>query len=129
MHKYVLFVGDKPSKKNKNKDVAFVGTKSYKTLLDWIYQLDVSIMDAFMCNTTDSFDKYSEGYEVNTGGHTLWIHDKDAIIALGENASKHLSSLGIGHFVMPHPSGLNRKLNDKKWLKKKLKECKRYIHK
>ena len=39
----IYFIGDKPSKKNIDKNVAFVGTRSYKTLLDWIYRMNLNI--------------------------------------------------------------------------------------
>jgi len=38
-------------------------------------------------------------------------HDK--VVALGLVVSKHLDKLGIQHFRIPHPSPLNRRLNDK----------------
>jgi len=41
---------------------------------------------------------------------------------------KTLKSLGCEHFLMDHPSGLNRKLNDEKYVKSILKACKDYIH-
>ena len=39
----IYFIGDKPSKNNIDTEVAFVGTRSYKTLLDWIYTMNLSI--------------------------------------------------------------------------------------
>lgn len=35
------------------------------------------------------------------------------VVALGVETSKILSNLGVPHIQLPHPSGLNRKLNDK----------------
>ena len=34
------------------------------------------------------------------------------VVALGAVASRALTEIGINHFRMPHPSGLNRQLND-----------------
>jgi|TARA_A100001388_G_C28769974_1_gene503210 hypothetical protein len=52
----------------------------------------------------------------------------DKVIALGNVASEALSKIGVEHFKLPHPSGLNRKLNDKKYVNKVLKECYEYCN-
>jgi len=51
----------------------------------------------------------------------------NTVLALGNFASEMLGILNINHYMMPHPSPLNRKLNDKKWVAQMLKECSRYI--
>lgn len=38
--------------------------------------------------------------------------DYHAIVALGRFPSEVLTSIGVWHFKFPHPSGLNRQLND-----------------
>ena len=124
----VIFVGDQASAKNINPDVAFVGTQSYKRLLEWIWELDLDINDLALCNKNQVF-----GYTtctarfIQTPATFVDIMAGDAIIALGNAASKKLSDLNLSHFVLPHPSGLNRKLNDKKYVKKILRECKKWI--
>lgn len=124
----IIFVGDEPSKKNINPEIAFVGTKSYKTLLDWIYRLNVSINDVIICNKED-IKTYGEGrfYTVEVPGLYADIEEEDKVISLGKNSCKFLNDVKLSHFSMPHPSGLNRKLNNKKWLDSKLKECKSWI--
>ena len=49
------------------------------------------------------------------------------VIALGNTASKALNKLKIKHFKLPHPSPRNRLLNNKKFITKQLKECRKYI--
>ena len=49
------------------------------------------------------------------------------VIALGGFASAALKKIGIEHFTMPHPSGLNRKLNDRDYELKMLRDCHEYI--
>lgn len=118
LHKPVIFVGDKPSRSNIDPEVAFVGTRSYKTLLSWIADMDVDVYVTMFINTTDElFHNYVSGY-VTTG----------KVVALGEAASEALDAVGVIHFTLPHPSGRNRKLNDKKALKEQLKACKAYIY-
>jgi hypothetical protein len=52
-----------------------------------------------------------------------------SVIALGGEASKRLNELGVKHFKLPHPSGLNRKLNDKQEISRLLYRCKKFIYK
>ena len=49
----IYFIGDKPSKNNIDSTVAFVGTRSYKTLLDWIYKMNLSINKICLYNADD----------------------------------------------------------------------------
>ena len=50
------------------------------------------------------------------------------VIALGNVASDSLKKINVEHFKMPHPSGLNRQLNDKQFEKNKIKECYNYLY-
>jgi hypothetical protein len=119
----VYFVGDKPSSKNKESSVAFVGTKSYKKLLTWIYNLDLDLNHVYTCNKDDIADNFT----VEVPGLFTEIDEEDSVIALGEASSKRLDKIGLKHFKMPHPSGLNRKLNNKEYELQMLKQCKEYI--
>jgi G:T/U-mismatch repair DNA glycosylase len=49
------------------------------------------------------------------------------VIALGGFASKALSRAKVDHYILPHPSPLNRKLNDKNYETKCLRECKEWL--
>jgi len=44
----IIFVGDKPSAKNLDPEIPFVGTQSYKKLLEWIWEMDINISDVFI---------------------------------------------------------------------------------
>lgn len=113
----VLFVGDKPSKHNLDPDVAFEGTRSMTTLLTWIEFLGLSLGEYRIINRNHpSFET------------TINLFNDCAIIALGEEASKALNAIEEPHFKLPHPSGLNRKLNDKAYILAILRECKYYIN-
>jgi uracil-DNA glycosylase len=50
------------------------------------------------------------------------------VLALGNFASAALDRLSIAHFQLPHPSPLNRKLNDPSYEKTVLRECYNYLH-
>lgn len=112
----ILFVGDKPSKKNINSRVAFVGTRSYKTLLEWIYYLDVDITEAMTCNRVDPW-----------ATNDVIVADK--VIALGKEAERFVASIRDDYFALPHPSGLNRQLNDDLYVRRVLRECKEWLKK
>ena len=143
----IIFVGDKPGRKNVSPDVPFVGTQSYKRLLEWIWRMDIDITDVKTANTTD--------FARRVGVNNLLTSPK--IIALGKSAKKHLDNLKLEYrmegglypipgrpykptqialrhipldvFELPHPSGLNRKLNDEEWLNQQLQECKKWLKK
>lgn len=111
----VLFVGDCPSKHNNSADVAFVGSKSGKTLDVWANFLGVN----YHAVNSDDMDKllvslrYAE--RIN-----------QPVIILGNKAESRVDKLCKNHglvlykYKLPHPSGLNRKLNNKEWLKDQL---------
>lgn len=120
----IWFVGDKPSKNNVNIYIPFVGTQSYKKLLEWIWFMDIDISGAKLCNSTDH-DLYSslENFKSYNGFFPK-------VIVLGNNAENKIKQLPgrIPYFKLPHPSGLNRILNDKKRIKELLKDCKDFIN-
>lgn len=53
------------------------------------------------------------------------IANANIIVALGNKASEALKD--IPHFKLPHPPGLNRQINNKEYIKSKLKAYKMYI--
>lgn len=115
----LLLVGDKPSKKNQNPEIAFLGTQSYKRIEKWLQQILSEEAEVIMINRIDP--DFSQ--------HLIYasLHHY-RIIALGEEAAKALNEGGItNYFKMPHPSGRNRKLNNKKYEKEILQKCKLWI--
>lgn len=108
----VIFVGDEHNKKNFQNDVAFIGSKSYLKILSWIYQLDLMTHQVFLYNRDEVYD----GMQTNS-----------RIIALGNNAAAECERQKFKYFKLPHPSGRNRKLNDKAYEKTILKECYKWI--
>lgn len=126
----VIFVGDAPSSKNNSPEVPFVGTQSYKRLLEWIWELDVDLNHVVLANKRNvkkNDGKVWEFISIDLPGYYVGIGSEDKFIALGKNASEYLKDLKIEHFTLPHPSGRNRVLNDSKKTRKILKECKEYL--
>lgn len=108
----ILLVGDKPSKHNISPYIAFVGTKSHKTLLEWC-----NIMHFKMPEFANRIDLDINARLVKAKLFAI------PVVALGNESARFLAKTGIEFFKLPHPSGLNRKLNDKLWLFAKLHEC------
>lgn len=112
----VVFVGDCPSRLNKDPDVAFIGSKSETVLMDWIKKIGPK--ESFLINShTEALvrvvsDYYSHG---------------EAIVALGQRASDRLTKAGIPHFKLSHPSPRNRLNNDKKFVDDQIKRCQNYL--
>ena len=122
----ILFVGDKPSAKNKDPEIAFVGTQSGKRLLSWVAHFEIDINHVKWCNRADlTWKKYGMGY-LTIKGKTDVIFPEDKIVYLGVNAAK--GGRKVNSFNLPHPSGLNRLLNDEEWLEGELNKCKEWLH-
>ena len=51
----------------------------------------------------------------------------DKIISLGSFVSTALNKIGVAHYSMPHPSPLNRLLNDKDYERTVISKCKEYL--
>lgn len=112
----IVFVGDKPSKYNKDPKVPFIGARCEKRLMEWIKYLNVSDYDIINRSDTALFLAYKVVIDMH----------QYPVVAFGNNASKALGS--IKHFKLPHPSGLNRQVNDKEFIKSKLNECKKWLN-
>lgn len=128
MNNVVLFIGDEPSKSNIDSETAFVGTKSYSRLLGWIDAMNLSVNNIYLQNREDFiFINYWEdqGYFEYSTKEGLFVVDK--IVALGNKAEKFCNSQDLECFKLPHPSGKNFKLNDKKFVKDILSKCRSYI--
>lgn len=65
--------------------------------------------------------------DVDTSFVRSFAEGYDKVIALGNFASQALKRAGVQHYVMPHPSPLNRKLNDREYEMNCLKECKEWL--
>lgn len=112
----VVFVGDEPSKKNVDPDIAFVGAACFKTLTWMIAYISA---DYYLCLNSDSIDDRAKIKKLYDNGFK--------VVALGVMASSKLKSLGIEHYMLPHPSGRNRRLNNKYHILMKLERAHQYV--
>tara|TARA_Y100000592_G_C5403034_1_gene284138 strand:- start:630 stop:1064 length:435 start_codon:yes stop_codon:yes gene_type:complete len=121
--KKVLFVGINPSptpyEKYRKKKLT-----TRTRFNEWCDYLKLGCVGFVNCiSTRGDYTKSMIDYDTlkkSTRGH-------DKIIALGNFPSDALKKIGIKHFKLPHPSPLNRLLNDPNYTKKTLRKCKRYI--
>ncbi len=126
LHGLVYFVADAPTEKNLSPTVPLVGTDSYKTLLKWLGEMNVDITRVRLYNQCDGpFNSPLSQMTLNKAVELQQIK----VIALGKKAASYLAKVGINEFfLLPHPSGLNRLLNDEKYVNLKLGACKAYIY-
>lgn len=127
----VLLVGQNPSRHNLDPKVAFKGSKSFKVIEDWVQEMSL-IESAYMI--VNAFPKVNQTYKkkdielaVDRINHYMKIVKPNKVVALGRMAAKVLKKANIDHFELPHPSGLNRKLNDVEWLQEELNKAREYI--
>lgn len=112
----ILVVGLNPSRKHGK-------SPTLKALYAWLDYFDVRFV---------SFINLYEGYEIiGSSSQAAYIRDiskeYDRVLALGQSVSSALSVMDIHHFTLPHPSGLNRQMNDKKYVHDQLEACKNYL--
>ena len=117
----VLVVGMNPS----GRDLKHKKGPTLDKLEKWMNQLDVHHF-SFM----NTFDEPGETRITRVNFKRLKTVTKQykKIIALGGFVSTTLNSIDVKHFKMPHPSPLNRLLNDKSYEEKVLSECKDYLN-
>jgi uracil-DNA glycosylase len=129
----VVFVGSNPAQLSPDPLTAFAGTKSGKRLALWI--AEIGVVGADVINVSSI---------VTPGNRPLKVSEFDleslrrnlsrdpmgyrrAVVALGKTASLALRKIGMDHFVLPHPSGRNRQLNDSTYVEAQLALCREYI--
>lgn len=126
LHKLVYFIADRPTKDNISPEIPLVGTGSYRTLLEWIGLMNVDITRVRLYNQSDNpFNNIMAKISLNKAIELKQI----AVVALGQKAATYLKKTGIvNYFTLFHPSGKNRLLNDKNFVKLRLEACQKYIY-
>lgn len=117
----VVFVGDKPSKLNINCNVPFVGAKCFKRVLDWI---KIIAPDFYVCYNVNQH----WGLDKRALNDIIDLHEAGfKVVALGLKAHTALDERGVPHYELPHPSGLNVKLNNREYVDTCLNNAKSYV--
>jgi uracil DNA glycosylase len=117
----VLVVGMNPSSKPTLNGKA---NATFKKLESWMDRLGVHYF-----SFVNTFDDPSQAQHSKVDYNRLvqLAQSYDKIIALGNFVSNSLNRVNVTHFKMPHPSPLNRLLNDKTYERNMIKKCKEYL--
>jgi uracil-DNA glycosylase len=129
----ILFIGSNPSAAAKTYNPFCKSTKSGQILGEWISK---SCPDEFhsACNISDNPTESNRPLTSKEIRDSLpRLLDKintirpDRIVTLGRTAERALTLLRFDFYAMPHPSGLNRQLNDPKFVEEKIKGLREYL--
>jgi hypothetical protein len=115
----ILILGVNPSSGKPNKTSATI-----QRLNRWMDFLHVKHYS--FTNVIHTTGKYTQDL-VDFEALRTFTTDANKIIALGPFVSKSLNRAHINHFTLPHPSPLNRQLNDKTFEHECLMKCKAFI--
>jgi uracil-DNA glycosylase len=100
-------------------------TSCFNRLNTWVEDLEIE--EFFFVNASPKTGKVTKK-DLDLDNLLRACYNARIVIALGNYASDALNSIGVTHFKLPHPSGLNRQLNDKDFVENQLMMCRRYIN-
>ena len=130
---FIIFIGSNPSTASKDNSAFSETTKSGRLLKGWIDELKVDAYKIINIMDTKKDDNKPLS-QVEIIASLPYLKEKLGevtqdvrIVALGAAASKALTLLNLKHFKAPHPSGLNRKLNDETYRKTMIEDLKKFI--
>lgn len=128
----IIFLGQNPSKLAPHS--AFTGTRSGSTLLKWI---NLAGLDLSICTFYNTFDQVGISIsqkQISDKGKSAELMQKlcdvDLVFACGDVAYRasdlcnRFYKLNLEIVKLPHPSGLNRRLNDDSFVKETIKKIK-----
>ncbi len=128
----ILFIGSNPSVKASSTEAFTEDTKSGRILRSWIEGIEGTILfDNIVSQITENNRPLNQNEKALASVSLLERINRinpDRLVALGKAASGVLSKLGLKHLEMPHPSGLNRKLNDRVYTENAIKALKDYCN-
>ncbi len=127
----ILFVASNLSHLNTCPAIVFAGSKSEKVFSKWTKKLVPS----------GNYKSINVSDEVTPGNRPLKKSEFNllklctdvldpkvtGVIALGNTASEALEMIGVDFFKLPHPSPLNRQLNNSYYIEEVLEECEKWI--
>lgn len=114
----VAFVGQNPSAK------AAKNGNTFPRLNDWVNKLG---LDTFTFMNAYPHPGKCRVSDVNLDNLRKALYKFPKVVALGNFAAEALTKAGIHHFKLPHPSPLNRQINDDRFINSKLDECREYL--
>jgi uracil-DNA glycosylase len=126
MRHKILLVGSNPSIRSSTSEAFSSTTKSANTLSLWIKDIDADFIFINVSDIKTPKNRPLSQKEIKKSLPSLDCNIKkmnaDKYVALGKAAHIALTLLGLDHLEMPHPSGMNRLLNDSNYRDKKINE-------
>lgn len=127
----VVLVGSNPSNKSPDNSPFHISTRSRMIVDEWFRDIDcdLSFMNICEYKTIDNKPLTRKQIRNHLPDFSERLEElaPDRIVSLGKSAEYGCQILGIPFFPMPHPSGLNRQLNDPKFVQKKIEELRKFI--
>lgn len=131
----ILFLGSNPSKSSSSTLPFWEDSRSRKILDLWLSRIALydrySIVFANVLDYPTEKNRPLKLSEIRSSLPELQSKILGVvptkIVSLGNTASTALTLLRVEHFAMPHPSGLNRQLNDKIFVEEKVKSLENYL--
>lgn len=123
----IIFVGDRPSAKNIDPQVPFIGTQSGKRLRKWIAMISTELA-VFDIEPKFHFTNSHNKEELEKLKTICQDSPGYLIVTLGNNATKAVTTkLGLRVWKLGHPSPRNRKWNSHEYEVAQIKLLTGYI--
>ena len=127
----ILFVASNPSKFNKDPKVAMIGSKSERVFNRFVKDLGVGdsymVVNVASVVTDDNRPLKVSEYDLQNLIAYTTHPSVTKVIALGNTAADALNRIDQEFFKLPHPSPLNRFLNNEVQVEAVLGACKEWI--
>ena len=129
----IIFIGSNPSQASQSTCAFDLDTKSWATLCSWIDAASIYVASFDnVSNIKTPGNRPLNAREIHEGMRnlmkTLAYHKPQHIVAVGKTAHKALTKYEVPHLEIPHPSGLNRKLNDPKYVESQIDKLRSYYN-
>lgn len=135
---HVLFIGSNPATAATSTYPFDISSKSGKTIREWIIRAGITGNATFynVANRRTPNNRPLKKSEIEAALPMLqraveWeksFQRKDIyLVAVGKTAQQALTLLRLPFYAMPHPSGLNRQLNDPQFVEEKINGLKKFF--
>jgi len=118
----LLIIGHSPSPSSKVRE----GNPTLKRLDRWLDACDVGIYS--FTNLQPSSSLSIKNLEINKTLFHKMVKNYRKVITLGKEVKHYTNKMGYNFYELPHPSPLNRNLNDKNYEKSVIKGLQIYLN-
>lgn len=127
----IALVGSNPSVRSTTSEAFASTTKSAQILSSWIKNIDADFIFINITDIKTPNNRPLSQKEMKEALPSLSLNlaelNADGYVTLGKAAHTALTLLHLAHLEMPHPSGMNRLLNDRDFVTEKIKELATYV--